>query len=127
MTLSWSRKYQSLRDFLTSNFKFTMYSTFAKDPSALFNGSKGKIKIRNTIFICNNYGTGLYATNHNVWRNEYRTMLFRNLQHYKAKGDLDGVWPKLGNPLAKKVLYDYSDGFNSHTICLLYTSDAADE
>ena len=116
MTLSWSKKYQSLRDYLTSKFKFTMYSTFAKDPAALFNGSKGKIKTRNTVFISNNDGTGLYATNHNVWRNEYRTMLFRNLQHYKSKGDLDGVWPKLGNPLAKKVFYDYSDGFNSHTI-----------
>ena len=124
MSLSWSKKYQSLRDYLTENFKFNMYSTFAKDPSALFNGSKGKIKIRNTVYIGNNDGNGLYATNHNVWRNDYRMFLFRNLQHYKSKGDLNGIWPKLGNPLAKKVLYDYSDSFKSRTIGYYLVKDS---
>lgn len=113
MTISWSKKYQSLRDFLISKFKFTAYSTYAKDPAALFNGSKGKIKIRNTVFISNNDGAGLFSTNHNVWRNEYRPHLFKTLQHYEVKSNINEIWPKLGNPHAFKVLNDYSDNLKS--------------
>ncbi len=116
MTLSWSKKYKSLRDLINEKFKFTMYGTFAKDPAALFNGSKGKVKIRNTIFISNNNCEGFFASNHNVWRSDYRDLLFRGLRFFDSTKEINDVWPKLGNPETRKILDQYSNNFSTQSL-----------
>ena len=87
MTLSWSRKYQSLRDYLTSNFKL-LCTPLSQDPSALFNGSKGKIKTETRyLFVAI---MELDSTLQIIMYGEMNTerCYFETLQHYKAKGIL---------------------------------------
>jgi hypothetical protein len=113
LSMSYSTKYEELRDLIQEQFNFINYATFDKDPAALFNGTNGKVKTRNTLFLINNFSKGIFATDHNRWRSPYRESLFKCLVYYKIEKTFEKKWAKLGDENIYRILNKYSDEFKS--------------
>jgi len=119
LSMSYSSKYDELRTLIQKQFNFINYATFDKDPAALFNGTNGKVKTRNTLFLINNFSKGIFATDHNRWRSTYREALFKCLVYYKVEKIFENKWAKLGDENIYRILNKYSGEFRNGTISSL--------
>jgi len=119
LSMSYSSKYDELRTLIQKQFNFINYATFDKDPAALFNGTNGKVKTRNTLFLINNFSKGIFATDHNRWRSTYRETLFKCLVYYKVEKIFENKWAKLGDENIYRILNKYSGEFKNGTISSL--------
>jgi len=119
LSMSYSSKYEELRTYIQEQFKFINYATFDKDPAALFNGTSGKIKTRNTLFLINNFSKGIFATDHNRWRSPYREALFKCLVYYKIEKTFENKWAKLGDENVYRILNKFSGNYKNDTLSSL--------
>jgi hypothetical protein len=96
LSLTFSGSFQSLRDFLLTQFSANWFSSFARIPAALFNAD---VRVRNTIHIGQRSGsTGHHTTITHRWFEEARPYLVERIEYAKFDPDVwDGLIPKLGN------------------------------
>ena len=90
MTLSWSRKYQSLRDYLTSNLNL-LCTHFQKIHQHYLMVLKEKLR-QETRYLFATIMEPDFTLQIIIYGEMNTEQCYLKLQHYKAKGDLDGVW-----------------------------------
>ena len=96
LSLTFSGNFQSLRNFLMTQFSANWFSSFARIPAALFNAD---VRVRNTIHIGHRSGrSGHHTTITHRWFEEARPHLVERIEYAKFDPDVwDGLIPKLGN------------------------------
>lgn len=96
LSLTFSGSFQSLRNFLLTQFSANWFSSFARIPAALFNAD---VRVRNTIHIGQRSGrSGHHTTITHRWFEEARPHLVERIEYAKFDPDVwDGLIPKLGN------------------------------
>lgn len=96
MSLTFSRDFDVLRSHLARRFALKWISTYARNPSALFDG---KIGVRPTIFIgAPGENPRLWTTRTHRWVDAFRPALFGTLHYTEAPEILwTDKWPKLAS------------------------------
>ena len=96
LSLTFSGNFQSLRDFLLTQFSANWFSSFARIPAALFSAD---VRVRNTIHIGQRSGhSGHHTTITHRWFEEARPHLVERIEYANFDPKLwDGLIPKMGN------------------------------
>ncbi|MFN8133342.1 MAG: DNA methyltransferase [Solirubrobacteraceae bacterium] len=96
LSLTFSEDFTDLRRYLTGRFPLKWISSYARNPTALFDG---KIGVRPTIFVgADGEESRLWSTRTHRWSEEYRPSLFDTLHYVEVPPELgEDEWPKLAS------------------------------
>ena len=103
LSLTFSGRFQPLRDLLLKEFSANWFSSFARIPAALFSAD---VRVRNTIHIGFRSGkSGHHTTMTHRWFEEARPYLVERIEYAKFDPNIwDGLIPKWSNARLLKRL-----------------------